>query len=147
MLRCRLNEENGWLTEPDVVLDFGDRGIVVIEAKLTSQNEEQKAGYGGWLRYLNGIAFRDQQLARSSGLYQLVRNWRLGFELAGKRPLLLINLARIFDREERRKLAMLRASLCLSVHHRFRLRNWEQICATVPPSDWVIDYCRKPRVN
>ena len=142
VLRVRLQEGEGWFTEPDVVLDFGEEGVVIVEAKLTSPNDWKDPSYRGWGKYLNDLAFRNQELAKQSGLYQLVRNWRVAFELAGARPFVVLNLAPGFDKSERRNLARFRASLRVA-HHRFRLKTWDQLCMPLPKADWFDHYVEK----
>ena len=89
------------------MLNFGEAGIVIIEAKLWSPNEFKEENYGGWPKYLNNAAFRDPGCAHAIGYYQLVRNWRIGCHLAGERRFTLVNLGPEFTRNEARELARL----------------------------------------
>jgi hypothetical protein len=139
----RLREKPDWLTEPDVILDFGEQGIVIIEAKLDSPNDSKSPDYSGWGQYLCQRAFKDPDLARTSGLYQLARNWRLGYELAGNLPFTLVNLAPKFDIKMKRILEKFRDALRVSSKHRFVLMQWETLCAAVPSTKWFCDYTRE----
>lgn len=79
-------------SEPDVIMDFGTRGVVVVEVKYTSGNEK-KAFRAEHDKYFTGTdAFAAPERVRSSRLYELVRNWRIGVDLADGRPLALLNL-------------------------------------------------------
>jgi hypothetical protein len=138
-----LHEQEGWFTEPDVILDFESYGLVIVEAKLRSRNEIKKPQYSGWHRYLNDLTFRDAELAKCTGRYQLVRNWRLGLELAQNRPFKLVNLAPVFDFQEREMLAKLRLSFRTSRKHRFVLRRWDQMLGSSYPPSWLVEYSRK----
>ena len=88
----RLGERARSRSEPDVILDFGPAGLVVIEVKYQSPNDHRERA--NWTPYLNeSRAFAQPTLAQSSGLYELVRNWRIAHDLAASSPFLLVNLA------------------------------------------------------
>ena len=123
-----------------MVLDFADRGVIVIEAKLFSPNERKPEDYVGWSTYLDHSVFRDPDCARSIGYYQLVRNWRIGTELAGERPFTLVNLAPEFARDERAELARLRLALRTSPERRFVLRRWSALLSGFAVPDWFSGY-------
>ncbi len=135
------------LTEPDVVLDFGSAGIIIVEAKLFSPNESKPESYGGWSKYLNHDAFRDPDCARATGFYQLVRNWRLGSDLAGERPFTFVNLAPEFSANERTGLARLRLACRTSPQRRFVLRRWRAILSGLTVPHWFSDYTRRRGVT
>ena len=65
------------------------------DKKLGGKNELKPPGYSGWPLYWSDDYFRvsPQREVAASGLYELVRNWRIGAELARERAFLLINLA------------------------------------------------------
>jgi hypothetical protein len=89
-----LGENPESFSEPDVILDFGPAGLVIIEVKYRSPNDNKDAGYGGWPRYLDRSgAFVDEETIRTSGHSELARNWRIGWGIASHRPLALVNLA------------------------------------------------------
>jgi hypothetical protein len=79
-------------SEPDVILDLGDAGVIVIEVKFGSANDRRTDA--NWGLYLTGMgAFSDPEKAQGSGLYELVRNWRIAHDLADGRPFTVVNLA------------------------------------------------------
>lgn len=94
----RLQEQVDARTEPDVVLDFGPSGLVVIEVKYLSGNDRKDASYRGWDRYLPRLS-RGGMEVRQSGFYELTRLCLLARELAEQRPWVLVNLAfpRVLD--------------------------------------------------
>lgn len=89
-----LGEARDSLTEPDVVLGFGRHGLVIIEVKHRAANDRlAPSRQDKFDRYLAGTtAFADAEAVRTTGLYELTRNWRLGTDLAGARPFRLVNL-------------------------------------------------------
>ncbi len=46
ILLARIVERPDCFTEPDVILDFGKRGLIIIETKLTSSKDEKAPEYG-----------------------------------------------------------------------------------------------------
>ncbi len=88
----------------------GPAGIVFIEVKYRSLNDNKDADYGGWSRYLDTDAFADPLSLRRSGHYELARNWRIGWDLAGERPFTLVNLGPpiLFEGPEGKRLAGVR---------------------------------------
>lgn len=80
-------------SEPDVILDFGDIGVVVIEVKYRSPNDTLNENSPKWEKYLlNSSAFSDIIGVKKTGYYELARNWRIAWDLAGGRSMALINL-------------------------------------------------------
>jgi hypothetical protein len=81
-------------TEPDVILDFGSAGFVLIEVKHRSGNSIVKEDYPDWTRYLNAnrSAFSSESKVRKTGLYELARNWRIAWEMADGAPFAVVNL-------------------------------------------------------
>ncbi len=138
-----LSEKPTRRSEPDVVLDFGDEGVIVIEAKLFSPNERKPETYAGWSKYIDHSVFRDPESACATGYYQLVRNWRIGTALAGERPFTLVNLAPEFAGDERTGLARLRLALRTSRERRFILRRWSALLSGFVVPDWFSDYARR----
>jgi hypothetical protein len=82
-------------TEPDVIIDLGPFGLVFVEVKYKSGNDAQSKK--PWDMYTTSDAFLDRDLAKKSGRYELVRNWRIGCELARERPFSLVNLVRTVE--------------------------------------------------
>jgi hypothetical protein len=87
-----LTEKPRRRSEPDVILDFADHGLVIIEVKYRSGNDQQKFGVKHEKYLLGTDAFAQPKLIQSSWLYELTRNWRIGVELAAGRPFTLVNL-------------------------------------------------------
>ena len=79
----RLGENPRSRTEPDVVIDLGPDGIFIIEVKHRSGTDFKTENYAGWDRYYPAASPLSYATAiRSSGCYELARNWRFGLELA-----------------------------------------------------------------
>ena len=75
-----------------MILDYGRSGVVVIEVKYLAAN--QREDHPRLRHYADGTAaFVDWHRAVESGLYELVRNWRIAHDLAHGRPFVLANLA------------------------------------------------------
>jgi len=138
-----LRERPTHRTEPDVVLNFGEGGIVIVEAKLLSPNDFKKEDYSGWPKYLNDATFRDPNCARAIGCYQLVRNWRIGSDLAGERPFTLVNLGLEFTCDETRELARLWLSFRTSTRRRFVVRYWNTLLSVATIPTWLSAYARR----
>jgi hypothetical protein len=143
----RIGEAERWRTEPDIILDFGDSGLVIVEAKLFSDNDSKASDYGGWTTYLDATSVRDPACARSTGRYELVRNWRLGVDLAGDRPFTLVNLAPALSAAERRILAQLRIAFGTSSSRRFKLRTWASLVSAGTVPEWLKRYAARRRLN
>lgn len=113
-------------SEPDVIIDGGREGLMVIEVKYLSGNEI-KADHHRFAGYLDERFFSDAARVQRSGMYELVRNWRIGCELAGDRPMTLINLG-VKPRLLRQGGALtdFEASLEQSEMRRFRLVDWRE---------------------
>lgn len=144
-------------SEPDVILDCGRAGVVFIEVKLRSANDLKPADYRGrdgtnkWDKYLRGTrAFRNGEAARESGFYELTRNWRLAWDLAGDRPMCLVNLgpATLNEGEPGAKLNRWVQTLSQDERHRFRSVVWPRLLEAMqstPP--WLADYLRHRGVH
>ncbi len=94
-------------SEPDVMFDFGDIGVVLIEVKYCSPNDTLDEKSPKWDKYINGSsAFVDIAGVQKSGYYELARNWRIAWDLAGGRSMALINLCpdAIFNRDAGKRL-------------------------------------------
>ena len=98
----QIGEDPQKYSEPDVILDFGDIGVVVIEVKYRSPNDKLNEKSPKWEKYLhNSSAFADINGLKKTGYYELARNWRIAWDLAGGRPMAFINLGpeSIFKRD------------------------------------------------
>jgi hypothetical protein len=88
----RIGEAPDCRSEPDVILDFADEGLVIVEVKYRAANAIEVFG-SKHQKYLEGTdAFIDTNAVRASRLYELARNWRIGVDLAGGRRFTLLNL-------------------------------------------------------
>ncbi len=121
-------------SEPDVVLDFGDPGSVVIEVKHRSPNEIKPANYDGWGDYLGETeAFADPAVVAASGLYELARNWRIAWDLAGNRDFSLVNLGppSLFDTAAPQLEGFIKV-LPAHCRNRFVKLRWDDLIRSVP---------------
>jgi hypothetical protein len=131
-------------SEPDVVLDFGPAGLAIIEVKLWSKNESKKSDYDGWDKYTASTeAFLSHNGARSSGLYELVRNWRIGCQLAENRPFVLINLgpASLFKNVFSDSMSRFCESIPQGPMRRFMKVTWQQFLGGISKQpEWFRAY-------
>ena len=135
-----IGERPGSRSEPDVIMDFHQAGVCIIEVKLGSPNEMKNEGYSGWPFYTDRTAaFVSHSDVCRSGCYELARNWRIGWDLAGTRPFTLINLgpAGLFDKQ-RGELERFDKSLSKRADRRFRRLAWTEFLTSVLPAspDW-----------
>jgi hypothetical protein len=88
-----LGEDANSFSEPDVIVDLGEKGVVFIEVKYLSGNDRQPASYRGWPKYRSEgrLSWRFAEV-QESGCYELARNWCLLERLAEGRPGVLANL-------------------------------------------------------
>ena len=124
-----IGEDKKRRSEPDVVLDYGSAGLAVIEVKLHAANDEAKpADVAKFDKYLRDTsAFGDPSKVKKSRMYELSRNWRIGWDLAGQRPFRLVNLgpAALFKQSER--LDSFERGLAISPSRRFRADDLELV--------------------
>jgi hypothetical protein len=142
-----IGEDKKRRSEPDVVLDYGASGVAFIEVKLHAVNDVAKpADAVKFAKYLsNTSAFGDATLVKASRMYELTRNWRIGWDLAGQRPFRLVNLgpATLFKQSER--LDSFEKGLTISTERRFQRLSWSSLleCAAAHvrglPS-WLADW-------
>lgn len=92
-----VGEKANFRTEPDVVMDYGEYGLIFIECRYLSPNTSKPSMFKGWDKYNNPKYFKDFNRVKQGGLYQLARMWRIGNEMAGDRPFTLINIVRKSD--------------------------------------------------
>lgn len=134
-----LGERSHSRTEPDVILDFGADGALVIEAKYRSGNDHLRADHHSWVRYIHA-GVRDASGVRASGLYELTRNWRFAAALADGRPLTVVNLGMPALADDERVLAWVK-SLDLSAGGHFATATWAALLKTVRLEPWMKAYC------
>jgi hypothetical protein len=126
-------------SEPDLILNFGDAGIVFIEVKYRSSNISEVLDQRCQKYQQNTSAFTDMDALKRSGFYELIRNWRIGFDLADGRPYTLVNLVQA--QEENSNLSDFRSGLC-SGAATFKTVLWRDLLSICTRPDWVNDYLR-----
>jgi hypothetical protein len=138
-------EEPNRRSEPDVIIDLGEDGLIFIEVKYRSSNDTQSADYPHWHRYTlaPGLAWQVEDLV-ASGCYELARNWCLLKRLAGERPATLVNLgpANLFRGKEGERLNRFVAALGPDGKSHFKKLRWCHLLGTDYTSDWFVQFCR-----
>lgn len=133
-----LDEMSSRRSEPDVIIDFGDSGLVVIEVKYRSENEKKRFDPHYYMKYLSGSnAFTDTKAVGESALYELTRNWRIGTELAQGRAFTLINL--VLKPEKTGVLSMFRKGLNFEMGQ-FSNSTWADFLSTFQKPAWLSAY-------
>lgn len=123
----KLREDPEKYSEPDVILDFGDIGVVAIEVKYRSPNDKLNEKSPKWAKYMvNSRAFSDIVAVQKTGYYELTRNWRIAWDLADGRSMALINLGpdAIFQGDGGQKIQKFSKCLCQDKTHKFIGRTW-----------------------
>jgi hypothetical protein len=142
----RIGEAPRFRSEPDVILDCGQAGIVLTEVKCSSANERRPERYAGWDKYLGATqAFLDVQRMRTTGLYELARNWRIGWDLAEDRSLTLVNLAPAAQFAGRGGKLTLEFCKCLrqGEQRQFKMLTWADLFGAMPDyPDWLRIYAQ-----
>jgi hypothetical protein len=145
-----LHESSTSRSEPDVILSFGKGGLVFIEVKLGSRNEHQQPEYRNWGKYLkNSGYFVDPDQAQQSGLYELVRNWRIACECGEGRPVTVVNLGpqELFEPPYDEALKRLENSLDRKTRRIFRRLWWDDFFRAVHATpDWLRAYIEERKV-
>jgi len=141
-----IGENPGYRSEPDVILDLPGTGLVFIEVKVKERSNSRKSpGCSKWDKYVHDTeAFAGPDDVRQTGLYELARNWRLAWELAGERPFTLVNLAQdvVFGGANRRSLDAFSAAIALSERRRFVEITWRRFVRDALPDapEWLSQY-------
>ena len=136
------------LAEPDVILDFGDIGVVVIEVKYCSPNDTLNEKSPKWEKYLyNSSIFADINGVKKTGYYELVRNWRIAWGLAGGRSMALINLGPddLFKGNEDNKMQEFSRYLNQDEKHKFVNVAWAHFLVVVSENPIWFDRYLKER--
>jgi hypothetical protein len=146
-----LRESTNSRSEPDVILNFGEQGFVFIEVKLGSRNDLKPYSYSHWDRYLPGGTeyFASPDAAKQSGLYELVRNWRIACALGGNCLVTLVNLGprSLFEPPHDKPLVELENSLNRKPNRVFRRVAWEDFVNAIPNRpDWLNKYIQERRI-
>lgn len=143
ILKVTLGEDPRRLSEPDVVIAFGQL-LVFIEVKHQSPNE-LKPDYAHFARYLEagGELFKGAADVAGSGFYELTRNWIAGSLLAGHlgKKFLLINLAPKSCGSSASKFGEL---LQQDNSHQFQFVPWTKLLERIqrPWTPWFAEYVR-----
>lgn len=134
-ISSELGERPTARTEPDVILSW-DGVLAVVEAKLASRNDLKPPGHRGWQLYYSRSCFDASfEAVAATGLYELARNWRIGFELAGERSFVLVNLAPVaLDADA----VVLQRVTAETPMRRFATRTWREVLAGAPA--WVCEF-------
>ncbi len=147
-LCARLKEHTSSFSEPDVIIDLGAAGLIFIEVKYLSGNDEKPADYPGWPRYESAsgqLKWRYNEV-KASGCYELARNWALLHGLAKGQPVSLVNLgpAALFEGEEGKRLDRFIAALGADTQSRFLKAAWPDFLAPSLGSSprWLAEFCR-----
>jgi hypothetical protein len=124
-------------SEPDIILDFGDAGVVVIEVKYRSPNDRRPFD-ARYTKYVwNTTAFSDAEAVGRSGLCELARNWRIGVDLAAGRPFILMNLVKRVEGAE--QMAQFCSGLS-TVKGSFRTILWKKLISVFAQPEWLQRY-------
>lgn len=146
-LCANLHEDQKSFSEPDVIIDLGECGLIFIEVKHRSGNDSKPADYPGWTRYQAAawLAWKIEDV-KASGCYELARNWCLLKKLAGDRPATLVNLgpAGLFSNSEGKRLDDFVNALGTDDRSHFIRLTWSDLLekgpVDVPP--WFTQFCR-----
>jgi hypothetical protein len=145
-----LGENAESFSEPDVIVDLGERGVVFIEVKHLSGNDKQSSSYAGWEKYESAgkLSWRFPDV-RETGCYELARNWCLLESLAAGRGGTLANLgpARLYQGTEGARLDRFVAALGANDGLHFKKVTWAQLLGPVLPTapDWLSRFCQRDR--
>lgn len=141
----QFGEEPQSRTEPDVVIDLGAHGIVIIEVKHRS-GIEHEGNHPGWNLYLPADGpLPYAQAMRETGCYELTRNWLFGLNLSagGERPFMLACLGSgdLFVNRNDERLRLFEACLPEEGTARFHRLRWEDLLEAVDePPPWFMEY-------
>lgn len=145
-----VGENPAALSEPDVIIDLGEQGIVFIEVKYLSGNDNQPYDYTGWHKYASPErlpwAFDE---VRASGCYELSRYWCFLEKLADGRKGWLVNLglSTLFSGREGDRLDRFVTALGPHDSLQFRMATWGQLLAPLmsAASPWFTQFCCRGR--
>jgi hypothetical protein len=152
-LRRRLEEISDQLgehpegrSEPDVVIDLGPCGLIIIEVKHRSATDVKLPDYPGWECYYPAASPIPYAAAiRDSGCYELARNWRFGLELTthSERPFTLLCLGpqTLFEAEGAAVLQPFIACLAGQGPAQFQTLTWNALLGAIDgPPEWLGEY-------
>ena len=142
-----LQEATKRRSEPDVILVWSDLSVLV-EVKYRSPNE-QGASSPHFPRYLDrpdlfSVPVQDVEKA---GFYELVRNWRIGVELAERRGT-AFHLVNLGPRSMARSASAFSRLLAQTPERQFSHRSWADVLTAVSPAPaWFEEYSRKRHLD
>jgi hypothetical protein len=147
-----LGEEARSFSEPDVIIDLAEDGLVFIEVKYRSGNDFKDKNYPGWKKYLSTSALAwDAGEVQASGCYELARNWCLLNGLAAGRRATLLNLGppSLSSGEAGKQLDRFIGSLNANQRCSFRKLTWSEFLGgdTNDAPRWFADFCRERRLS
>jgi hypothetical protein len=141
-----IGEDPKKFSEPDVIMDFGDFGIVIIEVKYHSPNDVLNSKSPKWEKYIfETDAFLNISGVKESGYYELARNWRIGWGLSGKRLLVILNLGQDFLFQGSKGEAFDYFCSCLRIDdsHKFMKLTWTKFLNSMQNiPEWFSIYTR-----
>jgi hypothetical protein len=141
-----LGEDSTSRTEPDVLIDFGPHGYLIIEVKHRSSTSLKYVGYAVWDRYFPANSPLPYAAAiRTSQCYELARNWRIGLELTatGDRPFTLAYLGpdTLFQGDGETVLRRFEDCLPIEGLARFQKILWNTLLGAIAdPPKWLIQH-------
>ena len=146
-----LGETATAFSEPDVIVDFGEDGILFVEVKHRSGNDWKSAAYGGWQKYLSAASVHWNAAAvAESGAYELARNWCLMNLLARGRESTLVNLGpkTLFQGEEGERLSRFVDAIEVDDRHRFASIAWPDLIGDLSKDgpEWFAKFCSQRRL-
>lgn len=137
-------EKKSSRTEPDVILDFKEEGIIFIEVKYKSPNEVKKNKLTVFDSYISNNAFKNSKLIKESGMYELVRNWYYGYHLSDKRPFTLINLGfeNLWKNSNEENINNFIKGLNVSDNKKFHMLSWNEFSRAISQKkdSWFYNY-------
>ncbi len=129
-------------SEPDVILDFGESGLILIEVKYNSPNEISREAEK-FSKYLRGTeAFQDPSRIIESGFYELARNWRIGFDWAESRPFALVNLV-VASSDKSSGLRTFRQGIAKGASCSFEQVKWCDLLDHLTLPHWLTEYTQR----
>jgi hypothetical protein len=130
----RLGERVSGRTEPDVIVVWSNL-VVVVEVKLGSGNDRQP-GKRAFERYLDKPYLYKQSTAAimESGYYELVRNWRIGAELAERRGCQDFRLVNLGPPRLAEDTAVVTQQFAITPRRRFDCLEWRVLLRRIGAS-------------
>lgn len=141
-----LHEGPNSFSEPDVIIDLGENGLIFIEVKYLSGNDSKPENYPGWSRYASApLSWRFEDI-KASGCYELARNWCLLKGLTAARLASLVSLgrAKLFCGAEGMRLDHFVSALGTDELSRFKKVTWSDLLGKNlgDAPGWFAQFCR-----